>query len=74
MPVTLVSGSIGQHGYISTNPKMNAAFIASGRGIRRGTKLGLIENTSVAPTIMRLLGQPLPESSGKVLGEMLSAE
>jgi predicted AlkP superfamily pyrophosphatase or phosphodiesterase len=61
----------GSHGYDSTLPDMQAVFVASGAGIKPGTKLGPIENTSVAPTIARLLGVELPTAEGKVLTEAL---
>jgi hypothetical protein len=70
--VTLASGNQGHHGYLASNPKMDAAFLAWGRGIKRGVKLGKIENTSVAPSIARLLGQTLAGASGKPLEEILT--
>ena len=62
----------GTHGYLSTNPKMNAAFIASGFGIKRGIKIGLVENIDVAPTIAHLLGEELAGAEGKIMKEILS--
>jgi predicted AlkP superfamily pyrophosphatase or phosphodiesterase len=62
----------GSHGYDSKLPDLQAIFVASGAGIKPGTKLGPIENTSVAPTIARLLGIELPTAEGKVLTEALS--
>jgi predicted AlkP superfamily pyrophosphatase or phosphodiesterase len=70
-PVTLNSGGLGNHGYLASNPNMNAIFIASGRGIKRGVKLGIVDNRSVAPTMARLLGQEMPGADGKVLSEIL---
>jgi predicted AlkP superfamily pyrophosphatase or phosphodiesterase len=64
--------SSGYHGYID-EPLMNAAFVISGRGVKKGVKLGTIENVDVAPTIMRLLGKELPNGDGKVLEEVLTA-
>ena len=49
----------------------NAMFVAVGRGIKRGVKLGVIDNRSVAPTIAHLLGENLPGADGKVLVEIL---
>jgi hypothetical protein len=69
--VTLEIGNQGHHGFLSTNPKMNALFIAWGRGIRRGARLGLVENIDVAPTIARLLDQTLAGADGRVLAELL---
>ena len=69
--VTLTAGSQGHHGYLSTNPKMNAVFVAWGRGVKRGAKLGLVENIDVAPTIGHLLEHELPGVDGKILKEVL---
>jgi predicted AlkP superfamily pyrophosphatase or phosphodiesterase len=70
-PVTLTSGGNGNHGYLSSNTNMNALFVAVGRGIKRGTKLGIVDNRDVAPTIAHLLGEKLSGADGKVLREML---
>ncbi len=72
--VTLAAGNQGHHGFLSRNPKMNASFIAWGRGIKPGTKLGIIDNVDVAPTLAKLLGQSLTETDGRVLTEMLVEE
>lgn len=61
--------TLGTHGFLSTNPKMNATFIASGAGIPRGAKIPPIENIQVAPTIARLLGLKLAGADGKALFE-----
>ena len=50
---------------------MNAAFVASGVGIKRGVKLGSIRNLDVAPTIAHLLGLEMKNIEGKVLTEIL---
>lgn len=65
--------TLGTHGFLSTNPKMNATFIASGVGIRGGETIGVIENIDVAPTIAKLLGVPFP-ADGKVLVEALEGQ
>lgn len=62
----------GTHGYLSTEPKMNALFVASGAGIKPGAKLPTVENVDVAPTIAHLLGVPLEEPAGRVLEEFLT--
>ena len=36
--------------------------MARGRGVRPGTKLGRVSNLSVAPTVLGLLGLPVPAS------------
>jgi len=69
--VTIAAGNQGHHGFLSDNPKMNATFIAWGRGIKRGTKVGMIENIDVAPTMAHLLGEKLPGADGRVLQEIL---
>jgi predicted AlkP superfamily pyrophosphatase or phosphodiesterase len=69
--VTLTAGNQGHHGYLSTNPKMNAVFVAWGAGIKSGAKLGMIENIDVAPTIAKLLGVQMTGATGKVLTDIL---
>jgi predicted AlkP superfamily pyrophosphatase or phosphodiesterase len=61
----------GAHGFLSTNPQMNAIFVASGSGIRSGARLTTVENIDVAPTIMRLLGASIPDASGRVIEEIV---
>lgn len=70
--VTTAEGTPGTHGFLSTNPKMNAAFVAAGAGIHPGAKLGVIRNMDVAPTVARLLGIDLPGAEGKPLDELLA--
>gem|GEM_PF-176629 len=70
VPVTPAISS-GYHGYVADEPNMDAIFVASGRGIKRGANLETIRNVDVAPTVMKLLGQELPNSDGKVLNEIL---
>ena len=72
-PVTDVpSGSTpGAHGYINSDPAMNAAFVAWGAGIKRGVRLGSIRNLDVAPTIAHLLGLEMKNIEGNLLTEIL---
>ena len=65
--------TLGTHGFLSNREKMNAVFVASGAGVRKGETLGIIENTAVAPTVARLLGVELPGADGVVLTECLEA-
>ena len=37
--VVPTEGTTGAHGYLATEPKMNALFVASGAGIEAGAKL-----------------------------------
>jgi len=64
--------NFGHHGYLNSYAKMNAIFIATGRGIARGTKLGMVENIDVAPTAAELLGVKIEGAEGKVMKEILS--
>lgn len=64
----------GTHGYDPDEPEMQAAFIAWGAGIRPGARLGLISNTSIAPTMALLLGLKMQEVDGPVLKEVLKPQ
>ncbi|MEO6034023.1 MAG: ectonucleotide pyrophosphatase/phosphodiesterase [Verrucomicrobiota bacterium] len=64
----------GSHGYLSTNPKMNALLIASGRGIQKGKRIGVVDNLDIAPTAAYLLGEKLPKADGKVLRQILAGK
>ena len=55
----------GSHGYLASDPALHPIFIASGRGVRKGIKLGLVSNQDIASTIAKLLGVQLPTSKGK---------
>ncbi|MCU1235534.1 MAG: type phosphodiesterase/nucleotide pyrophosphatase [Candidatus Solibacter sp.] len=67
-PVTAaVPQTRGSHGYLASDPDMDALFIASGFGVRRGATLAPIANIDVAPTIAKLLSVPLPTAKGKPL-------
>jgi predicted AlkP superfamily pyrophosphatase or phosphodiesterase len=65
-------GGLGSHGYLASDPDLQALFIASGRGIKRGVKLDSVSNLDLAPTIARLLNLQMPDAEGKVLTEILS--
>jgi predicted AlkP superfamily pyrophosphatase or phosphodiesterase len=62
----------GTHGYLNTDPTMQAIFIASGAGIRKGIHLGAISNLDVAPTIAALLGLEMKQVKGRALQEILA--
>lgn len=64
--------SLGSHGFVSSNPKMNAICVLSGRGVRPGAKVETTENTSVAPTVAKLLGLSDFPTDGKPLDELLA--
>ena len=46
---------------LSGDPDLQALFIASGRGIKRGVKLDSVSNLDLAPTIARLLNLQMPD-------------
>jgi predicted AlkP superfamily pyrophosphatase or phosphodiesterase len=66
------AGSLGAHGYLGTDPDLRALFIASGRGIKRGVTLDVIDSIDIAPTAARLLGVELPNVEGKILTSVLA--
>jgi predicted AlkP superfamily pyrophosphatase or phosphodiesterase len=66
-------GSLGTHGYISSDAEIQALFIASGRGIKPGVKLQSVDNVDVAPTAAKLLGLELKNVDGKALTEILQS-
>ena len=70
-PVVSLDGTRGTHGYLSDVPEMETIFIASGRGIRTGMELDIVDNRSVAPTAAWLLGLTLDQADGSVLDEIL---
>jgi predicted AlkP superfamily pyrophosphatase or phosphodiesterase len=61
----------GEHGYLATDSDMDAIFIASGDGIRKGLHLQVIPNIDVAPTIAVLLGLSPEHMQGKPLVQIL---
>lgn len=52
----------GFHGYDAREPEMAGILFARGRGVRPGGNLGRVSSLAVAPTILRLLGLPIPEA------------
>jgi predicted AlkP superfamily pyrophosphatase or phosphodiesterase len=67
-PVTAeVPQQRGSHGYVASDPDLDAIFIASGYGVRAGALPAKISNIDVAPTIAKLLGVALPSAKGKPL-------
>jgi predicted AlkP superfamily pyrophosphatase or phosphodiesterase len=63
----------GTHGYLNSDPKMQAIFIAWGAGIPRGISLGKISNLDVAPTIAAILGIDLKTAKGHVIQPIVAA-
>ncbi len=46
----------GTHGFLNSDPQMQAIFMAWGAGVPKGAKLGAITNREVAPTIAQDFG------------------
>jgi predicted AlkP superfamily pyrophosphatase or phosphodiesterase len=61
----------GTHGQRPLHADNRAIFVAAGRGVRRGTRLGPITSRDVAPTLATLLGLPPAPTEGRALAEML---
>jgi predicted AlkP superfamily pyrophosphatase or phosphodiesterase len=57
----------GTHGFLNSDPQMQAIFLAWGEGIPRGVQLGNLANRDVAPTIATLLGLELPAAQGHAI-------
>lgn len=62
----------GTHGYLNSDPQMQAIFMAWGSGIKPGVRLGTISNLDVAPTIAALLGIELTNAMGRPLTGILN--
>ncbi|MDJ0869358.1 MAG: alkaline phosphatase family protein [Myxococcota bacterium] len=50
----------GSHGYAPERPGMAALFAAWGRGVAPGGRPGTVRAVDVAPTVLALLGVPVP--------------
>lgn len=57
----------GTHGYLNTDPTMQAIFLAWGAGVRQGVRLGRISNLDVTPTVAALLELRMPNMSGHAI-------
>ena len=57
----------GSHGYLASDPELDAIFIASGYGVKHGVTLDRVSSIDVAPTIAEFLGVKLPKAKGKAL-------
>jgi predicted AlkP superfamily pyrophosphatase or phosphodiesterase len=73
-PVVADTGatSLGTHGYISTDPDLQAIFIASGQGIRAGVALDRVDNLDIAPTAAKILGVKMTNLQGRAIDEILT--
>jgi len=69
--IPAAAGSLGSHGYLNTDPEMNAIFIAWGRGIRPGIRIPEVRNVDIGPTIAYLLGLKMENTAGSPLSAIL---
>lgn len=63
----------GMHGYDPALPDMGAIFLALGRGVPEGRRLGAVSSLDVAPTVAALLGiDPPRDAEGRVVPAIAS--
>jgi predicted AlkP superfamily pyrophosphatase or phosphodiesterase len=60
----------GTHGYLNSDPKMQAIFIAWGAGVPKGVQLGEVSNLDIAPTIAALLGIEIKGAKGRAIPQI----
>jgi predicted AlkP superfamily pyrophosphatase or phosphodiesterase len=67
---TFLDWQTGLHGYHPDLADMHAILLAMGRGVPKGSRIGAVHATDVAPTIAHLLGIEAPaQSEGTRIGE-----
>lgn len=69
--VSLQVRPTGSHGYLQANPHLDALFVATGAGFKKGARVERIRNLDVAPTIAHLLQIPLANVEGKPVDALL---
>jgi hypothetical protein len=69
--VAAAGATLGTHGYMNSDPDVNAILVAWGAGIRPGSHTGSMPNIEVAATTAHLLCVDLPESQGRPLWDLL---
>ena len=63
---------VGHHGALNTDPTMRALFLAWGRDIKPGVRLGDVRAIDVAPAIAEWLGVALPSADGVSIARALA--
>jgi arylsulfatase A-like enzyme len=63
---------VGHHGALNTDPSMRALFLAWGRDVTPGVRLGDVRAVDVAPTIAEWLGVKLTSADGTSLAGALA--
>jgi arylsulfatase A-like enzyme len=61
----------GTHGFINSDPNMQAIFIASGLGVPSGVRIDSILNLDVAPTVAALLGLDMKNVKGRGIAQIV---
>jgi hypothetical protein len=56
---------------VSSDPDLQALFIASGRAVRSGVTLDVIDSLGIAPTAASLLGVKLGDAEGRIMTDVL---
>jgi Type I phosphodiesterase / nucleotide pyrophosphatase len=69
-PVVLTSPLYG-HDALPSEPSMYTPFVAVGRRVKTGARVGHVSNLDIAPTIAELLGLSMEGLQGRVLVEIL---
>ncbi len=64
---------VAGHGHLPHLPRLGAALVLAGPGVRAGATLGEVSMLSLAPTAARLLGVELPGAEAPPLVEALAA-
>lgn len=69
-PVALMS-PLYAHSALPSDPSMYTLFVATGRRVKNGVRVGHVSNLDLAPTISELLGLGMAGLEGRVLSEIL---
>ena len=69
--ITPLPISLGSHGYLSTDGRMDGVLIAWGRHVPARTRLSRVDIIDIAPTIAAILGEALPGADGKMIRELI---
>ncbi|MGD0680496.1 MAG: ectonucleotide pyrophosphatase/phosphodiesterase [Terracidiphilus sp.] len=65
--VTVIPTVRGSHGFSPEYPEMRASFFAAGAGIAHHRNLGVVDMRQIAPTVAKILKQPMPTAKEKPL-------
>lgn len=57
----------GTHGYLPGQTELHGTCVVWGAGVEPGTRLGLVSNLDIAPTMAALVGIELPSAMGRAL-------